>query len=66
MGRKTVLKESLIVSCRIEGDEYQKLRDIAALESLSTGKTVTVQSLIRDAVRYVYSDNERLRVGESP
>lgn len=61
MARPAVLEDNLVVSARIEKEMYQLLHDIAALETINTGRKVTVQELIRDALKYVYSDNERLR-----
>lgn len=61
MARPCMLEENVVVSTRIEKDMYQMLHDIAALESINSGKKVTVQELIRDALKYAYSDNERLR-----
>jgi len=39
----------------------ERLHDIAHLESITTGKVVTMQMLIRDALHFVYTDDERLR-----
>jgi len=50
-----------VVSCKIEEEMLNTLHDIAALETLHTGRTVSVQELIRNALSYVYTDNERLR-----
>lgn len=61
MARPPSFRKSLVVSIRFEEDEYEKLRDIAALETLNTGRLISANSLIRDAVSFVYSDNERLR-----
>jgi hypothetical protein len=61
IGRPQCLEENTVVSTRIEVSMYEKLHDIAALESINTGKVVTIQELIRNALRYVYEDNERLR-----
>ncbi len=61
MARHSSFKNSLVVSTRFEADEYQKVKDIAALETINTGRIVTAQELIRDAVSFVYGDNERLR-----
>lgn len=61
MARPTMLEENTVVSARIEMDMYQMLHDIAALETINTGKKTSVQELIRNALKYVYSDNERLR-----
>jgi hypothetical protein len=61
MARHSNFKNSLVVSTRFEEEEYQKVKDIAALETITTGRLVTAQELIRDAVSFVYGDNERLR-----
>lgn len=61
MARKQQLEESLVISTRIEVNTYRVLQELAALESLSSGKTVSVQELIRNAINYVYTDNEKLR-----
>jgi hypothetical protein len=61
MARHQVLEDNIVVSARIEKSMYQMLQDIAALESINTGRKVTVQELLRNALNYVYSDNERLR-----
>ena len=61
MSRPTVLEENLVVSARIEKSMYQMLHDIASLESINSGRKVTIQELIRNSLKYTYEDNERLR-----
>jgi len=61
MARRNFLNDALVVSCKIERDMLNTLHDLAALESLHSGRTVSVQELIRNALEYVYTDNERLR-----
>lgn len=61
MARPQALEDNVVVSARIEKEMYQMLHDIAALETINTGRKVTVQELIRSALSYAYSDNERLR-----
>ena len=61
MGKRIILDDNFVVSLRIEKEMYQLLHDIASLESINTGNRVTTQELIRNALKYVYSDNERLR-----
>ncbi len=61
MGRHVSLSENMVVSVRIEKNMHQTLHEIAALESLQTGRVVSVNELIRNAINYVYTDNERLR-----
>lgn len=58
---RQLLHESQVISVRIEKRMYEMLRDLASLESLNTGRNVTVMELIRTALTYVYEDNERLR-----
>lgn len=61
MARPVLLEDSFVVSARIEKRMYDMLHDIAALESINSGRKVSVQELIRNALNYVYTDNERLR-----
>lgn len=61
MGRLKTLEDNYVVSVRIEKKIFHLLQDIAALESMNTGKTVSMQEIIRNALNYVYTDNERLR-----
>ncbi len=61
MGRRTLYKYSVTVSTKFEESEYKRVQEIAELESLHTGKIISAQELIRNAVRFVYGDNERLR-----
>lgn len=61
MARPNSLDENVVVSTRIEKEMYKMLHAIAALETINTDRTVTVQELIRNALKYAYCDNERLR-----
>lgn len=61
MGRPRSFKKYMVVSIRFELEEYLQVQEIAELEALNTGKKVSTQALIRDAVRFVYGDNEKLR-----
>jgi hypothetical protein len=61
MARQSRFNETLVISVRFEAEEYRKVQDIAALESINSGKKISAQELIRDAVNYTYGDNERLR-----
>ena len=61
MGRPTVFKNSIVISTRMEEEEYRQIQEIAALESSYSGRKVTAQDLIRDACRFCYQDGERLR-----
>lgn len=60
-GRPKGFKKSITVSIKFEEAEFEKVKDIAALETLNTGRIVSAHQLIRDAVSFVYGDNERLR-----
>lgn len=61
MGRKKLDPNVEVISIRFPADDINHLREIAALETLNTGFLVTSAELIRQAVRFVYEDNERLR-----
>jgi predicted DNA-binding ribbon-helix-helix protein len=61
MSRPVIVKDAICVSVRIESELYEMIKEIAALETLSTGRIITTNALIRDALRYVYEDNERMR-----
>jgi hypothetical protein len=61
MARPTLFKNSKVISTRMEADFYTILQEIAALETINTGRVVTCQELIRNALMFVYGDNERLR-----
>lgn len=61
VARTKSFKSCLVISIRFEEEEYRKVQEIAALESMTTGVKVTANELIREAVSYVYGDNERLR-----
>lgn len=61
MAKKRVSKATYVFSTRLDYEQYEMLKTIAAIESSTTGQTVTVPDLIRHAVKFVYEDNERLR-----
>jgi len=61
MGRPTNFKNSVVVSVRMEEEEYRDMQQIAALESSCSGRKITAQDLIRDACKFCYKDGERLR-----
>lgn len=61
MARPNSLGETLVVSVRVETEMYSMLQDLSALETMNTGRIVTIQELVRGALQFVYSDNERLR-----
>lgn len=61
MVRPIKIPDSINITTRISSEMYDMLKEIAALETLSTGKVITSNQLIRDALQFVYGDNERLR-----
>lgn len=61
MGRKRMYGEPFIASVRMDKGQFAELRDLAEAESIQTGRVVTAQSLIRQAINFVYDDNQRLR-----
>jgi hypothetical protein len=61
MVRPSILKSSLVKSTRFEKEEYERMQEIASLESSYSGRKVSTQDLIREACRFVYGDGERLR-----
>lgn len=61
MARPNLLPDNLVTSVRIEKDMDDLLNDIAALETINTGRKVTKQELIRNALSFVYNDHERYR-----
>lgn len=61
MVRPNLLDDNAVISTRIEKKVYNMLQDIAALQTMTTGRKVTVQELIRNALNFVYTDNENMR-----
>lgn len=61
MGRPTEIMCPVIISLRLERDLHEAVHEIATIESMRTGKSVSASELIREATRFVYMDNERLR-----
>jgi hypothetical protein len=61
MSRKKKFENSHVVSVRFEDDMYNKMREIAALETFTTGTQVHMLDLVRGACDFVYNDNERMR-----
>lgn len=45
----------------IDKELYNRVKDIAAIESNVSGRETSLQDLIRMAVNFVYEDGERLR-----
>lgn len=60
-GRKKDPDEMEVVSFRCPKRLMDVIRDIARLETMATGKPVYTQKLMREALEYVFSDNERMR-----
>jgi hypothetical protein len=61
VGRPRKFREESIVSVRFPAEQYNRLKDIAAIESIQTGKQVSAVELIRQAVTFTFDDGERLR-----
>lgn len=61
MGRPQEVPLPIIVSIRISRDDYNLVKDIAALESTVLDRPITTHELIRGAIQFVYRDNERMR-----
>lgn len=61
MARPNSLGETMVVSVRIGREMYSLLQDLSALETINTSRQISIQELVRGALEFVYSDNERLR-----
>ena len=61
MAKKKVSKDTYVLSTRLDYEQPHMLKTIAAIESSATQEPVSVQDLIRHAIKFVYEDNERLR-----
>lgn len=61
MARPNMFKENISLYLKMDRTEYDKLGEIATLESTYSGRLVTMQQLIRNAIKFTYEDNERLR-----
>ncbi len=61
-GRKRTIgpKES-IVNIRFDYDSYERIKEIARLETVYSGRVITACELVRQACNFVFEDNERLR-----
>lgn len=60
-GRPKVLVKDIVVSVRLDSDIYERIKQIAHLETVYKEKVVTASELIRQACAFVFDDNERLR-----
>lgn len=61
MGRRKEIPNEIVVTLRVNSEDYELVREIAALETNLRGKYTSAHELIRDAIRFVYKDNERMR-----
>lgn len=61
MGKRKEVTNTVVISIRLNENDWMRVREIAALETLNTGKIVSSHELIRQAIKFVYDDNERLR-----
>lgn len=61
MVRPILVPNSIVTSVKITEEMDILLSEIASLETHNSGHLVTKQQLIRDALRFVYTDNERMR-----
>ena len=58
---RTIGIKEAVVNVRFDYDSYERIKEIAQLESVYSGKLVTACELIRQACNFVFEDNERLR-----
>lgn len=61
MVRPKKLKQTVLVTARIELEVYEVMKELAELETIRTGNVTSIQELIRNSVRFMYMDNDRLR-----
>lgn len=60
-GIKKKFTHDEVVSVRFEKSEYDRVREIAALETVVRKRVISAQDLIREAVSFVFNHNEKLR-----
>lgn len=60
-GRPKKFAMDKCLKVRLPTDLYEIVMEIAFLENQTATRTVTCSDLIRDAVNFVYRDNERMR-----
>lgn len=58
---RTIGPKEAVVSMRFDHESYERIKEIASLESVYSGKNITAAELIRQACNFVFEDNERLR-----
>lgn len=61
MARKKLYAADKVISTRLQARLHEDLQEIASFETIQTGRQVSVQELIRNALIFTYYDNERLR-----
>ena len=61
LGRPKKITHDCVVRFRISKKLFNKLQDIAAIESAHAGYKVCASEVIRDCLDYVVIDNERMR-----
>jgi len=61
MGRKKLYGSVSTVNIKFETSQWANVQEIAALESAVCARNITGAELVRQAVHYVFEDNERLR-----
>jgi hypothetical protein len=60
-GRPKLPNAMIKINLYIEKQEYERLKEIARVESIAHGKPIGALFLIREAVNYIYRDEMRLR-----
>lgn len=61
MAKPKKFENSKVVSVRFDAEAYETYRELAALESFTTGKDISTCDLIRNACVFTYGDGERMR-----
>ena len=60
-GRPCKIANPININIRMSQEEYEKVKEIAALESIAQRQVISTHELIRRAIEFVYGDNERMR-----
>lgn len=61
LGRPKAFVKDVVVSLRLDRQQYDLLKEIAAVETSYSDKIITAVELIRMAIAFTFEDNERLR-----
>lgn len=61
MVRPILVPNSVVSTVKITQELDDLISDIASIETNNSGHLVTKQQLIRDALKFVYMDGERMR-----